>query len=342
MLHARIRAEGLPATAVEAGAPVLLDALAESAPAAHAFLRAAWCDAAERTLVARASDGAPRAALPLKARRLGPFRLDEVAGHYWPYRSFPAADDAALEALLASPALGPMWRLGPVYADDTTLAALRRVAPGAGWRLLARSLGRAFVLDLKRLTADGPWPSTKTLRKNRWLERRLGEAGELTFATVTGPAWTPGILDVLAGIERQSWVAASPGGDAKFLAPADRRGWERALADPALAAMLSGSLLHVGGEPAAFTFSVGHGPLRHYIANSYSARFADRSPGRILLYRDFQAAAEAGIERIGWGAGDPGYKREMGAVPGPEILDLLIVRGPVRAALARLLWERLV
>lgn len=339
MLHARIRTEGSLPPTTEPGAPALLDALAESAPAAHAFLRAAWFDAPDRTLVARASDGAPRAALPLKARRLGPFRLEEVAGHYWPYRSFTAVDDAALGALLASRALAPLWRLGPVYADDPTLAALRRVAPGAGWRLLQRPLGRAFMLDLKRLAAECPWPSTKTLRKNRWLERRLGEAGELAFATVTGPAWTPDILETLAGIERQSWVAASAAGDAKFLAPADRRGWERALADPALAAMLSCSLLHVGGEPAAFTFSVGHGPLRHYIANSYSARFADRSPGRILLYRDFQAAAEAGIETIGWGAGDPGYKREMGAVPGPEILDILVVRGPVRAALARLCWR---
>ena len=80
------------------------------------------------------------------------------------------------------------------------------------------------MLDLKRLTADGPWPSTKTLRKNRWLERRLAEAGELAFSTVTGPAWTPEILDILAGIERRSWVAASAAGDAKFLDPGNRRG----------------------------------------------------------------------------------------------------------------------
>ena len=71
-----------------------------------------------------------------------------------------------------------------------------------------------------------------------------------------------------------------------------------------------------------------------------SERFAGRSPGRILLYRDFQEAVAAGIETIGWGAGDPGYKTEMGAEPGPEILDLLIVRGAVRAALARPFWER--
>jgi hypothetical protein len=44
------------------------------------------------------------------------------------------------------------------------------------------------------------------------------------------------------------------------------------------------------------------------------------------------------VETIGWGAGDPGYKSEMGARPGPDILDLLFVRGPL-AALARPLWR---
>lgn len=341
MFHAKVRAAvSGPATTAEPGASPALDALAAGAPASQSFLRAAWFGAAERTLVVRDGEGLPCAALPLTTRRIGPWRIDETSGNYWPYRSFPVADEAALSALLACPLLRPVWRLGPVYNDDPTLAALRRVAPEAGWRLLARSLGRAFVLDIARLSADGPWPSSKTLRKNRWLERRLAEAGELAFTTVTGTAWSAETLDILAEIEMQSWVGGSPAGDTKFVRPQSRQAWERALADPELAALLSCSLLHVGGAPAAYTFSVGRGPLRHYIANGYSARFGDRSPGRILLYRDFQAAAEAGIETIGWGAGDPGYKSEMGGGPGPEILDVLVVRGTLRAAAARFIWER--
>ncbi len=353
MLHARIEKDAAFVTvAEEAGASPCLDRLAEAAEAAHGFLRAVWfsaaADASLATLVARRADGAPIAAIPTVARGTGPLSLREVPGSYWPYRSFPVARDASeaeLAALLASPAaralLGRAWRLGPIYADDPTGARLAAAARAAGWTVLSRRLSTSYRIDLGRLAADGPWPSTKTLRKNRWLERRLEEMGALEFRTVTGAGWDAGVLDVLAGIEKESWVGAEADRrDTKFLCPESRRIWERAIGDPALAAGLSCSLLHVGGVPAAFTFSVTSGASRYYIANSYSKRFAERSPGRILLYRDFQQAAAAGIETIGWGAGDPGYKTEMGAQPGPAILDYLIVRGGALAALARPFWER--
>ena len=337
----------------EPGASPCLDRLVAMADPAHEFLRAAWFAAGAgtaplKTLVARDSDGAPIAAIPLVSRAKGPFRLNEVPGSYWPFRSVPVARDASDEALtacLASPAaraaLGAVWRIGPIYADDPTGRRLVALAPRAGWTLLRRRLGTAFVVDLARLAAEGPWPGTKTLRKNRWCERRLAAMGELNFRTVCGADWNPGVLDTLAAVESQSWVGAGPGsGDTKFLCRESRRVWERAIADPALATKLSCSLLYVGGAPAAFTFRVAAGASLHYIANSYSERFAAFSAGRILLYRDFQAAAAAGVERIVWGAGDPGYKSEMGARPGSQIFDYLLVRGRLRAALARLWWER--
>ena len=353
MLHARIDTQAAFVTVEEeAGASLALDRLAESAAGAHGFLRAAWfgaaADASLATLVARRADGAPVAAIPTVARGKGALRLREVPGSYWPYRSFPVASDASeaeLAAMLASPAacasLGRAWRLGPIYSDDPTGARLAAAARAAGWTLLRRRLATSYRIDLERLAADGPWPSTKTLRKNRWLERRLEEMGALEFRTVTGADWTAATFDTLAEIERGSWVGAKADPrDTKFIRPESRRLWERAIEDPVLAASLSCSLLHVGGVPAAFTFSIASGATRYFIANSYSERFAERSPGRILLYRDFQQAVEAGIETIGWGAGDPGYKTEMGAGPGPEILDYLIVRGSLLAALARPFWER--
>ena len=56
--------------------------------------------------------------------------------------------------------------------------------------------------------------------------------------------------------------------------------------------------------------------------------------------RGVGVGATPGAATIGWGAGDPGYKTEMGAEAGHEILDYLIVRGGVLAALARPFWER--
>jgi CelD/BcsL family acetyltransferase involved in cellulose biosynthesis len=347
MLHMKID----PATTgrqalvhVVGGADACLDRLASTAEGLG-FLRAAWfeatADSSLFTLVARRSDGEAPAAIPLVARKPKAARLSEIPGSYWPFRSLPlAADctDAELQALLASPDLGRAWRWGPVPADDPALVRIIGLAPGCGWTVLRRRLATTYRVDLKRLTADGAWPTTKTLRKNRWLERRLAEQGELEFATISGPAWDEAALDMLAAIEAESWVAEK--GDTKFADPAMRRVWTQALQDPPLAAMLSCSILRVGGAPAAFTFSVTGGRTRYYIANGYSARLAAGSPGRILLYRDFADAAAAGIETIGWGAGDPGYKAEMGAEPGPELIDCLFVRGRMLGALARPFWER--
>jgi CelD/BcsL family acetyltransferase involved in cellulose biosynthesis len=345
-------ADGAIDVAVEAGASTALDLAAAADEPVHGFLRAAWFDAAAgdrplATLTARrAASGEPVAAIPLVARRLGPLSLGEVPGSYWPYRSFPVARDAGtdeLAALLAAPAagatLGRAWRLGPVYEDDPTLPRLLAAARRAGWTMLSRRLGTAFMVDLAGLTASGPWPSSKTLRKNRWLERRLAEDGELDFVSVGADRWNDETFDLLAGIERDSWVGRTTG-DTKFLDPAGRRLWARAAADPDIAARLHASILRVGGVAAAFTFGLRSGDTLHFIANSYSDRFREGSPGRILLYRDLRQAAADGLRTIGWGAGDPGYKTEMGARPGPAILDLLFVRGRFVAALARPLWRR--
>lgn len=346
MLHMKIdpAAAGRQAVALVAGAAACLDQLAFAAEGLG-FLRAAWFEAAAdsslMTLVARRHDGEAAAAIPLVARRPKAARLSEIPGSYWPFRSLPlAADctDAELQALLASPSLGRAWRWGPVPADDPALVRIAGLAPDCGWTALRRRLATTYRVDLKRLTGEGAWPSTKTLRKNRWLERRLAEQGELEFATVSGPAWSDEALETLAAIEAESWVAQK--GDTKFVNPAMRRVWARILRDPELAAMLSCSILRVGDIPAAFTFSVTSGRTRYYIANGYSDRFAAGSPGRILLYRDFADAAAAGIETIGWGAGDPGYKTEMGAEPGAELVDCLFVRGRILGALARPFWER--
>ena len=352
MLHPGPLVAHSAVAAVEPGASTALDLAAAADSETHAFLRAAWFAAGAgmsppATLVARDSaSGEPFAAIPLVKRRLGPLSIRQVPGSYWPYRSFPVAADATeaeLAILLASDqarrALGFAWRVGPIYADDPSLPRLAAAARQSGWSVLARRLGVAYVVDLKALFRAGPWPSTKTLRKNRWLERRLAEGGELHFRKVSGGDWCRETFDELAAIEAESWVARQSGkGDTKFLDVRNRRIWEEAVADPLIADRLSCSILRIGGEPAAFTFSLRCGATLYFIANSYGERFAQGSPGRVLLYRDFQEAGADGVETIGWGAGDPGYKSEMGAQPGPDILDLLIVRGPF-AALARPLWR---
>jgi len=338
---------------VEAGASSALDAVAEAADSAHGFLRARWYAAAAGsaplvTLCARRADsGAPVVALPLVPRRIGPLRLREVPGSYWPYRSFPLAKDLTGDELadfLASPearsALGRAWRLGPVHGDDPTVLRLAQAARSAGWTMLSRKVATCFDLDLARLTASGTWPSSKRRQTLRWRERRLAQQGELTYTLVNGEQWNPGVLDVLAAAEAESWVVRD-GGDPKFLRGTPcRAAWEGAIADPALADRLVGWILQVGGEPAAFVFGLDAGPVRHVIANGYSERFAEGSPGLLVLFRAFQDSASAGVAKISWGAGDAGYKSQMGAEEGPDMVDLLFVRGALLAAVARPVWRR--
>jgi CelD/BcsL family acetyltransferase involved in cellulose biosynthesis len=316
--------------------------VADRADPRHAYLRASWFADAERTLEARRG-GTAIAALPIVRRR----GVAGVAGCYWPYRSFPIAADASdaeLTGFLARRdvrrALGPAWRIGPVREDDPTAVRLGWIAKESGWTILRRPLGTSFLLDVAGPRREGGWPRNTTLRKNRWFEKQLGADGALEFGFFTGSDWTPALFDTLAEIERKSWIASrTDARDAKFLAPHHRRFWENAASDPVLAGMMRAAVLTVGGRPAAFLFSILSGRTLYAIANSYDQAFARHSPGRVLTYRELALLIGA-IDEVDWGAGDPGYKTTMGAVPGPAIVDLLLVRPRPLALLLRPIWER--
>lgn len=354
MLHpGPLLAAGGIEVAVEAGAAPVLDEAATAADEAHAFLRASWFAAAAGetqpvTLSARrAGTGAVVAAIPLVGRTIGPIEVKEVPGSYWPFRSFPIARDATeeeLARLLAAPearrVLGRVWRLGPVSADDPTAARLAAAARRSGWTMLRRKVAPTFELPVAELAATGKWPSSKRRQTLRARERRLAALGEVHYSTVSGCRWSHRVLDTLAAAEAQSWVVRE-GGDAKFQpGTGPRKIWDAVIADKALTERLVCWLLHVGGAPAAFVFCLDAGAVRHIIANGYSERFAEGSPGLLLLYRAFQESAAAGIEKVDWGAGDAGYKSQSGAREGADLVDLLFVRGPLLGAVARPLWSR--
>lgn len=345
-----LTAEGDVTVSIISGASTALDLCAESAAPSHAFQRAAWFggsqDRAMTTLVARRPpDGKVLAAIPVERRRSGPVRIAQLSGPYWPHRSFPVAEDAKVEDLVhllsdpgARTALGRVWRAGPLLADDPSTLLLAEAADRSGWTRICRSLGTTYRVDLEALTRSA-WPSTKTLRKNRWLERKLAAAGPIDFRSCSGSQWTDELFGQLASIESRSWVGREAASrDTKFLCETSMSHWRRAAGDPEIAKRLICSLLLVAGEPAAFTFMLRSGDRLHIIANSYDARFAVGSPGRVLLYRDLREAAQSGVRIVEWGQGDPGYKTEMGAEPGPELVDWLIFRDPSLAAFAGSFW----
>lgn len=350
MLHAFVPAPAGLLLTVEPGLPDAIDAAAEAASPSHAFLRRAWYagagGAAVRTLVARRADRTMIAALPTARAGAIWLPIRTVPGSYWPFRSVPIAHDASdaeLVALLGDRrsrgVLGRAWRLGPVNEDDAAAARLVALGPQAGWSVLRRRIATDFLFDMAAAWRGGGWPRSSTLKKNRWHEKHLADHGPLEWRYVSGDGWTPVIFDDLATIEARAWVGLRDDAARKFVDPKQRRIWETAVADPALAAMLGTGLLYIAGEPVAFSFGIEAGPVRYCIATSYDERFARHSPGKLLTYRTWFEAAERGITLFDDGAGDGGHKSIMGSAPGPEMMDYLFVRGRLAATVLRRLWR---
>lgn len=344
----------MPAIGVdlEPGFPEAIDRLAEQVGRDQAFLRAAWyragADDEGQTLIARRRDGTALAAIPLT--RMGPQLVGAkgVPGSYWPYRS-PLIGDAVasedLAALLADPlatdTLAPMWRIGPIPADTASTRLLREAAARAGWTVLERDLGTTWRFDLAAAAREngGSWPRKSSRKRLNGYLRRLAETGTVRWLTVSGPDWTPEVLDQLGRIEADSWVGRkTDGSGAKFLSPHQRARWQTVLADPVLAEALSATILFLADRPVAFSFDLRSGTTQFAIAGSYAADMADFRVGKIVTYHQLEAALAAGVEQVDLGSGDSGYKREMGAMSGPALVDLLIVRQREAALLLKQKW----
>jgi CelD/BcsL family acetyltransferase involved in cellulose biosynthesis len=331
-----------------AGPAPALDQLAGDLPPEYGFLRGAWFAAAgaERNLVVTSSGGRLVAAFPLVTAGPPALRASAVAGPYWPFRSpllSPSLGSRDIAAILASSAgrsaFGPLWRMGPCYRDEVIAAKIMRGAAAAGWSVLTRRLGHMYSLDIGAAQGAGPWPRPSTLKRIRNYERQIARSGPINVRRISGSDWSPKIFDELAAVEAASWVGRTDRAGAKFVNPRHRAFWEGATADPVLAEMLSAFILRVGERPIAFCFDLNAGPLQYAIAGSFDEGFARQKVGKIATYRNIDWAIERGIARIDWGAGDSGYKTEIGAVQGSEIIDCLFTRSPIAAALLRPKWE---
>lgn len=333
------------------GLPGAIDAVAAIAPPSHRFLRRGWYDAAiaayggaARTIMVERS-GRSVVAMPFVP--LGPkwAGIAQVPGCYWPFRSIAVAEGADMadfRALLDG--LGQRvraFRLGPIYDGDPALTGLRSAAEAAGWRAMPRFVADSFLLDIGTVRTEGAWPRTSTLKKNRFHEKHLAGHGALDWSFVQGREWSGTAFDDLASIEERSWIAArTDGRDAKFTTSGHGAFWRRAARDPVIAGMLWAAVLRIDGRPAAFSFDLNAGTLKYAIANSYDPAFAKHSPGKLLYYRNLVRAIDDGITRVDWGAGDSGYKRVIGAAPGPAIRDWLFVRPGLPALIGGLLAGR--
>lgn len=333
------------------GVSPVINQLAAAAPASHGFLRDAWFCRGEpeilSTLVARRGDGSEILALPL--RPLGPsgFKARALAGSYWPFRSValdPSIGVGDMRAVLDHPvtqaAIGPLLRLGPIYHDDRLAQLMTAAADATGWHVLVRDMGQSFIQDLPAPGAADGWPSKSRRKKLRRMASRLEEQGPLSLRTVRGSDWSDQVFHDLRQIEENSWVGTrTDRSGAKFLNPHMMAHWRRVVSDPELARMLTASLFYVGDRPIAFSLDMLCGSLQYGIASSYDHGFAAFSPGQIVTVHAIDDGLAQGSRQIDWGAGDSGYKQELGARPGSRIQDILLVRSASLAAALRPRWE---
>lgn len=348
MYASRIAADPPTVMMIEGFAPAI-DDLAVRNLAGHGFLRAAWYrgdgQRAGRTLVVRrGGSGDVIAAIPTLAFGPAITGARKLAGGYWPLRApLLAPDCSAIELAhaLADPAargLGQVCRIGPTRRDDPAMALLVTAAQLAGWRVLSRPAGTSWVIDLDAVRAHPPQRGS-TPRKLRAGWRKLEALGTPRWWTVRGAQWSAAALEAMARVEADSWIArTTDGSGAKFLTAAQRAVWQEALRDPVIAESLVAIILMLDERPVAFSFDLDDGPVRYAIAGTHAEDLRHCQVGKIANYHALDAALAEGLRTLDLGTGDSGYKRDMGAVAGYDLVDLLFVRSRIAARLIAPLW----
>lgn len=348
MYESRIASDRLTVAAVE-GFPPEINALAACNLAGHGFLRAAWYAArapnrGRTLLLRRGGDGTVLAAIPTIT--FGPMigRARKVPGSYWPLRSPLFAPDCDVFELAhaldhtAARCLGPVWRVGPARADDPATTLLIAAAQLANWTVLSRPAGKSWVIDLDAARQAG-YPRPSVAKKLRAAWRKLEEHGTPSWRYVRGSDWTTGALEDLGRIEAESWIGrTTDGSDAKFMTPAQRALWNYALGDPVIAENLSATILMLDDRPIAFSFDLDDGPVQYSIAGSYVEDLKRLNIGKLANYRAMDDAVADGQRVMDMGVGDTGYKQEMGAVEGYDMVDLLFVRSRTASKMLSQAW----
>jgi CelD/BcsL family acetyltransferase involved in cellulose biosynthesis len=352
MYESRIAADQLTVAAVE-GVPPAIDALAVGQPDGHGFLRAAWYAAGAgqgcRTLVLRrgADEGTILAAIPTAAHGPALAGVRKVPGSYWPLRTALIAPECSVFELAhglhhrAARCLGAVWRAGPVRCDDPATDRLIAAAQLANWSVLSRPAGTSWVIDLDAARAAG-FPRASTAKRLAQYWRKLEALGTPRWRHVSGSQWDAGGLEDMGKVEAESWIASGTDGrGAKFMTPAQRQLWLDALKDPVLADMLTATILMLDDRPIAFSFDLDDGPVQYGIAGSYVQDLKHLCIGKLANYRAMEDAIADGQSVMDMGAGDTGYKREMGAVEGYDMADLLFVRHRAAARVLARAWGEL-
>lgn len=275
------------------------------------------------------------AIVPFAKQKLSALSIYSLAGYYWPFRTiFAATDDTKSgtlvqelgRALAANPP-SSVLRFGPISSRDTVLHGMIRELISAGWQHLAKETGAVFELDLT-LGLEGLRQgfSSSLVKHVDYSRRRINKSlGEVTCERYVMAGASTELLDVLAKIESESWLAKREG-DLKFTGVENRRFWTQlgqcsnACSQPVF------WVLRCADKPVAFSAHLETSSTVYILANSYDEAWKTHSPGSILTMEVIKDAVSRGKTRLDWGQGDSGYKQRWGARDISCLHDVILFR----------------
>lgn len=274
----------------------------------------------------------PGAEVAFARKRAGKLDLWALGGYYWPWRGVAMEQGAGehtlaeLAAELTRRPCGAVLRMGPLIDGDTDTQRFVTLLRARGWRGLKQESGQVFELTLPASTEALQAQMSGSLWKNiAYLRRRLDKQGAVTTERhrLTAEDAAP-LLQRAALVEQATWVAQQ-GGDVKLVGAENQAYWSQ-LAQYRGAPEVVLWLLSCGERDIAFSLHLEHGRMICILANGYDEAWKASSPGSLLSLDIFQDAIVRGRRLVDWGQGDSGYKQRWGALPGAQMMNLILVR----------------
>lgn len=272
------------------------------------------------------------AELAFARKRAGKVNLWALGGYYWPWRGVavePGAGEhtlAELAAELTRRPCGPVLRMGPLIDGDTDTQRFVTLLRARGWRGLKQESGPVFELALPASSEALQAQVSGSLWKNiAYLRRRLDKQGAVTTERhrLTAEQAAP-LLQRAALVEQATWVAQQ-GEDVKLVGAQNQAYWSQLAQDGGGPEVVLW-LLSCGERDIAFSLHLEHGQTMCIVANGYDEAWKASSPGSLLSLDIFRDAIGRGLRLVDWGQGDSGYKQRWGALPGAQMMNLILFR----------------
>jgi CelD/BcsL family acetyltransferase involved in cellulose biosynthesis len=232
---------------------------------------------------------------------------------------FSYADAESLESLCRELAhAGMSLALPRLPADAPTVAALER-AYGTGAQVLVRSRPSCPVIELPGGGGADSVLSSSLRSDLRRAARKAGEFGELSFqmhAPSTKGEVAP-LWDVAARVEAAGWK----GRRGSALLMNDRIGpFLRDYATRAASAgILRILLLEIGADDAAMMIALQAGGRFWILKIGYDERFADCSPGQLVMQEGLRHATRSGLSSYEFLGTDEPWTRRWTKITRPTV-----------------------